>query len=172
MLPSYRPCRPADFVVTFEDITERLVAKARIKHLAHYDTLTDLPNRVTFYERIESVLSTCDAPKPSRFSARSRPFQSGQRYARPSGRGPVAEGGRRTQCAVAFAAKTSWPDWAETNLPSSRFHPNTRRILRRLRLDSSRSSERPTISTATRSSWAPASELRSHRPTAACRTCS
>jgi diguanylate cyclase (GGDEF)-like protein len=57
MLPSYRPMPAGGFVVTFEDITERLVANARIKHLAHYDTLTDLPNRVTFYERIESVLS-------------------------------------------------------------------------------------------------------------------
>ena len=57
ILLSYRPMPAGGFVVTFEDITERLVAEARIKHLAHYDTLTDLPNRVTFYERIESVLS-------------------------------------------------------------------------------------------------------------------
>jgi diguanylate cyclase (GGDEF)-like protein/PAS domain S-box-containing protein len=57
ILLSYRPMSAGGFVVTFEDITERLVAEARIKHLAHYDTLTDLPNRVTFYERIESVLS-------------------------------------------------------------------------------------------------------------------
>ena len=57
ILFSYRPMPAGGFVVTFEDITERLVAEARIKHLAHYDTLTDLPNRVTFYERIESVLS-------------------------------------------------------------------------------------------------------------------
>jgi diguanylate cyclase (GGDEF)-like protein/PAS domain S-box-containing protein len=57
ILLSYRPMLAGGFVVTFEDITERLVAEARIKHLAHYDTLTDLPNRVTFYERIESVLS-------------------------------------------------------------------------------------------------------------------
>ena len=42
--------------MTFEDITERLAAEERIKHLAHYDVLTDLPNRVTFYDRMELIL--------------------------------------------------------------------------------------------------------------------
>jgi diguanylate cyclase (GGDEF)-like protein len=45
------------WVVTHEDITERLLAEEKIKHLAHYDALTDLPNRVTFYERMETALS-------------------------------------------------------------------------------------------------------------------
>jgi diguanylate cyclase (GGDEF)-like protein/PAS domain S-box-containing protein len=52
----YRPRPGGGFVVTFEDITERLAAEERIKHLAHYDVLTDLPNRVTFYDRMESIL--------------------------------------------------------------------------------------------------------------------
>ncbi len=34
----------------------RIRAEAKIKHLAHYDALTDLPNRGTFYERMASVL--------------------------------------------------------------------------------------------------------------------
>jgi diguanylate cyclase (GGDEF)-like protein len=34
-----------------------LAAEERVRHLAHYDTLTDLPNRVTFYEQMESILS-------------------------------------------------------------------------------------------------------------------
>jgi diguanylate cyclase (GGDEF)-like protein/PAS domain S-box-containing protein len=54
---SYRPMPAGGFVATFEDITERLLAEEKIKHLAHYDALTDLPNRVTFYERMETVLS-------------------------------------------------------------------------------------------------------------------
>ena len=54
---SYRPMPSGGFVVTFEDITERLLAEEKIKHLAHYDALTDLPNRVSFYEGMETVLN-------------------------------------------------------------------------------------------------------------------
>jgi diguanylate cyclase (GGDEF)-like protein len=54
---SHRPMPGGGFVATFEDITERLLAEEKIKHLAHYDALTDLPNRVAFYERTEAILS-------------------------------------------------------------------------------------------------------------------
>lgn len=54
---SYRPRPDGGFVVTFEDITDRLAAEERVKHLAHFDSLTDLPNRVTFYERTDSILT-------------------------------------------------------------------------------------------------------------------
>ncbi len=36
-----------------EDVTEKRAADAKIAHLAHYDALTELPNRVLFRERIE-----------------------------------------------------------------------------------------------------------------------
>ena len=39
-----------------EDVTERREADEKIAHLAHYDALTDLPNRVLFRERIEHEL--------------------------------------------------------------------------------------------------------------------
>ena len=52
-----QPMADGGWVATHEDITERLAAEERIKHLAHYDALTGLPNRVTFYERLETVLS-------------------------------------------------------------------------------------------------------------------
>ena len=40
-----------------DDVTERKAAEDRIAHLAHYDPLTDLPNRVLFREQLEKELS-------------------------------------------------------------------------------------------------------------------
>ncbi|MGZ3361766.1 MAG: diguanylate cyclase domain-containing protein, partial [Xanthobacteraceae bacterium] len=39
-----------------DDVTDRRLADEKIAHLAHYDALTDLPNRVLFRERIEREL--------------------------------------------------------------------------------------------------------------------
>ena len=44
------------WVATVEDITERKRVETRIAHMAHYDALTDLPNRVLFRERLEQEL--------------------------------------------------------------------------------------------------------------------
>ena len=44
-------------VVLVEDITERKIAEARISHLARYDELTALPNRVNFRDEIERLLA-------------------------------------------------------------------------------------------------------------------
>jgi len=41
----------------FRDLTERRQAEARIRHLAHHDTLTDLPNRLLFYDRLNHAIS-------------------------------------------------------------------------------------------------------------------
>ncbi|MBI2713997.1 MAG: EAL domain-containing protein [Rhizobiales bacterium] len=51
-----QPTADGGWVATHEDITERILAEEKIRHLAHYDALTNLPNRVTFYERMETVL--------------------------------------------------------------------------------------------------------------------
>jgi diguanylate cyclase (GGDEF)-like protein len=40
------------WLTTFEEITERQQAEARMAHLAHHDSLTDLPNRVLFQEKL------------------------------------------------------------------------------------------------------------------------
>lgn len=39
-----------------QDITERHVAQEKIKHLAYYDSLTDLPNRTLFHDRLNHAL--------------------------------------------------------------------------------------------------------------------
>jgi diguanylate cyclase (GGDEF)-like protein len=51
-----RPLKTGGWVATIEDITPRRRAEEKIAHLAHYDALTDLPNRVLFRERLERAL--------------------------------------------------------------------------------------------------------------------
>ncbi len=49
---SHQPMAEGGWVATYGDISERRRAEARIAHMAHYDALTDLPNRVLLRERI------------------------------------------------------------------------------------------------------------------------
>ncbi|MFZ2854358.1 MAG: EAL domain-containing protein [Rhodocyclaceae bacterium] len=43
----------AHYVSLFRDVTERTQLEERMRHLAHYDALTQLPNRTLFLERLE-----------------------------------------------------------------------------------------------------------------------
>ena len=44
------------YVATFSDITRRKEAEDLMRHKAHHDPLTDLPNRALFYDRLQNAL--------------------------------------------------------------------------------------------------------------------
>ncbi len=44
------------WVVTFEDVTERHRAEAKLSHMARHDALTRLPNRILFNERVDEAV--------------------------------------------------------------------------------------------------------------------
>lgn len=45
-------------VGTVQDVTERVASEARIRELAYFDSLTGLPNRLSFAEQIQRMLSS------------------------------------------------------------------------------------------------------------------
>jgi diguanylate cyclase (GGDEF)-like protein len=54
---TFQPMAGGGAVVLLEDITERRDAEARISHLARYDELTALPNRLNFRDEIGRLLA-------------------------------------------------------------------------------------------------------------------
>ena len=54
---TFQPMAGGGTVMLVEDITERKDAEARISHLARYDELTELPNRVNFRDEIGHLLT-------------------------------------------------------------------------------------------------------------------
>jgi diguanylate cyclase (GGDEF)-like protein len=63
-----RPLTGGGWVATFEDVTERRRAEERMTHLAHHDTLTNLPNRSMFRERLDQALAEAEARPLAIFS--------------------------------------------------------------------------------------------------------
>jgi len=53
---SYNKTSDGGWVATYEDVTERQQAEAKIMHMARHDALTNLPNRLLFREKMEQAL--------------------------------------------------------------------------------------------------------------------
>ncbi len=54
---SERPMSSGGWVVTYDDVTERHRSEARLAHMARHDMLTNLPNRLSFHERMNTALA-------------------------------------------------------------------------------------------------------------------
>jgi diguanylate cyclase (GGDEF)-like protein len=60
----HQPLKDGGWVCTYEDITERRRAEARIEFLAHHDGLTELPNRILFSEQLDRAFSGASETNP------------------------------------------------------------------------------------------------------------
>lgn len=47
-------------VITFEEVTQRVEAEARVRYMARYDSLTNLPNRAYFHEMVSELMAAGD----------------------------------------------------------------------------------------------------------------
>lgn len=56
LLMNYGPIPNGGWVTTVDDITRRRAIEDRIRHLAHHDPLTDLPNRMVVHDTIRTIL--------------------------------------------------------------------------------------------------------------------
>ncbi|WFU39021.1 EAL domain-containing protein [Bradyrhizobium sp. CB82] len=59
-----QPSASGGWLATHEDVTERVRADERIAHMAHYDALTDLPNRVLMRGHLERRVAELAEGKP------------------------------------------------------------------------------------------------------------
>ena len=53
----HQPLEDGGWVCTYEDITERRKAEAQVEFLAHHDSLTELPNRRLFTDRLSDAMT-------------------------------------------------------------------------------------------------------------------
>lgn len=49
--------KPSHYVAVFSDISARKASELHLSHLAHYDGLTELPNRILFGDRLQQALT-------------------------------------------------------------------------------------------------------------------
>jgi diguanylate cyclase (GGDEF)-like protein len=54
---NFVPVENKDWLITFDDITERRLAEDKITHMARHDALTGLPNRVSFRDKLGEAVA-------------------------------------------------------------------------------------------------------------------
>ena len=103
-----QPLESGGWVATIEDVTERKRSEERIAHLAHYDALTDLPNRALFHEQLEHGAQSGSIRRATGGALyRHRRIQERQRRSGTLDRRRTPEIGGRPACAVASARPIS-----------------------------------------------------------------
>jgi diguanylate cyclase (GGDEF)-like protein len=166
---SHSPMPDGGFVATFEDITDRLIAEEKIRHLAHYDALTDLLNRVAFYEQMASVLGHLRRSESiAVISLDLDKFKTvNDTLGHPIGDLLLQAAAERMQSCVRsedIVARLGGDEFAIVQVPvdgPSNITALAARLIEAL--------ARLIISMAIRWSWGPASASRSHRPMATSR---
>ena len=63
---AFRPLDGGGWLATFEDVTQRIEAERKIAFMARHDSLTGLPNRLLFGERVEQAIAA--AKRGNRFA--------------------------------------------------------------------------------------------------------
>ena len=89
---------PTRMAGSLSDITDRRIAQLRLQHDALHDTLTGLPNRTLFVDRLNQILQRSQRDPSCRLRGpvpRHRPLQAGQRQPQPRGRRQPAGRARR-----------------------------------------------------------------------------
>ena len=162
-----QPMAGGGWVVTHEDITERKRAEAQTAFMARHDALTGLANRLHLLEKIEEEFARLrrNGDPFTVFAFDLDLFKAvNDSLGHPTGR-RAAQGGRTSGCAPAPAStsirsrgsaamNSCWcKAFLSSNVKARSFSPTA----------CSKKSARPMISTAIRSSSAPASALRSRR---------
>jgi diguanylate cyclase (GGDEF)-like protein/PAS domain S-box-containing protein len=103
LLTSLAPMSDGGFVATFDDITERRRKDDQILHMAHYDALTDLPNRVTFKDTLDATLNRSETTG-EQFAVLSLDFdhfkETNDTYGHIIGDGLLSEAARRLRAAA------------------------------------------------------------------------
>ncbi len=109
--------KPQHLLTVLEDVTERRKSEQRIMHLAHYDTLTDLPNRATFNDTMNATLDRA-APTGDQFAVLSIDLdgfkETNDTYGHLVGDALLREVARRLQAAAggAFVARLGGDEFA------------------------------------------------------------